>query len=252
VDAIDAIRGFKMYRGRLDPRKLEEDHLLRILDAARWAPSGHNSQPWEFVVIDDPELIHRIAAISTGIFDDFLSRHPHLVQWAHNYHPWMRWSREELERRGDGGYVKHYDRAEWEELASLTDEAAIREWMIAMFGSRGKSSKVISTAPCLIFTLLDTERKIPDYSADLQALTSAGAAMQNMRLAAWALGIGVHEQAVLYDLPESRAAMRELLGIPARYRIVGGMRLGYRGKSVKSGFSHVRKPVAEIMHRNAY
>ena len=162
----------------------------------------------------------------------------------------MRWSREELERRGDGAYVKHYNKAEWEELASLTDEAAIREWMIAMFSSRGQPSKVISTAPCLIFTLLDTERKIPDYSADMQALTSAGAAMQNLRLAAWELNIAVHEQAVPYDLPESRAAMRELLGIPAHYKIVGGMRLGYRAKTAKSGISHVRRPVAEIMHRN--
>jgi nitroreductase len=124
--------------------------------------------------------------------------------------------------------------------------------MVAMFGSRGRPSKVISTAPCLIFTLLNTERRIPDYSADMLALTSAGAAMQNLRLAAWELDIAVHEQSLLYDLPETREAMCELLGIPTHCKIVGGMRLGYRAKTAKSGFTHVRRPVAEIMHRNAY
>ena len=61
MNTFDAISGFKMYRGKLDARKLEEGHLRRILEAALWAPSGHNSQPWEFVIVDDPELIQRIA-----------------------------------------------------------------------------------------------------------------------------------------------------------------------------------------------
>ncbi len=252
MDTFDAISGFKMYRGRLDGRKLEEDHLHRIIGAARWAPSGHNSQPWEFVVVDDPELIQRIAVITTEIHDEFLANGPHLVQWAKNYYPWLRWSREEMESRGDGAYVKGYDRGKWEQLASLTDEKAIHEWMTAMFGSRGRPSPVISTAPCLIFTLLDTERRIPDYSADMLALTSAGAAMQNLRLAAYELDIAVHEQAMLYDLPETREAMCELLEIPGHCKIVGGMRLGYRAKRSKLSSSHVRRPVTEIMHCNGY
>ena len=61
MDTFDAISKFKMYRGRLDGRKLEEDHLRQIVGAAQRAPSGHNSQPWEFVVVDDTELIQRDA-----------------------------------------------------------------------------------------------------------------------------------------------------------------------------------------------
>lgn len=252
MNTFDTISGFRMYRGRLDSRRLEEDHLVRIIEAARWAPSGHNSQPWEFVVVDYPELIQRIAVITTEIFDEFLAHGPHLVQWASNYHPWLRWSREELENRGDGGFVPFWSRGEWEQLASLTEEKAIREWMIEMFGSRGRPSAIISTAPCLIFTLLNSERQIPDYSADMLALTSAGAAMQNLRLAAYELDIAVHEQSLLYDLPETREAMCDLLRIPKHCKIVGGMRLGYRAKRAKGSFTHVRRPVAEIMHRNDY
>ncbi len=35
-------------------RKVEREALMRCLEAARLAPSACNSQPWKFVVIDDP------------------------------------------------------------------------------------------------------------------------------------------------------------------------------------------------------
>ena len=35
MNTFDAISGFRMYRGILDGRRLEEDHLHRILGAAR-------------------------------------------------------------------------------------------------------------------------------------------------------------------------------------------------------------------------
>jgi len=252
MKTIDTISKFRMYRGRLDNRKLEEDHLRQIIAAAQWAPSGHNSQPWEFLVADDPELIRKIAVIATENFDEFLATGSHLFEWANNFHHWLRWSREDLEDHGDGIFFKRWTRQEWEELAALTDEQDIRKRMIAMFGSRGQPAITIHSAPCLIITLLDTERKIPDYSKDMLALTSAGAAMQNLRLAAYELGIAVHEQSLLYDLPETREAMSELLNIPDRFRIVGGMRLGYRASMAKSSFTHLRRPVSEVIHRNGY
>ncbi len=30
---------------------VSEENILNVLEAARWAPSGNNSQPWEFVVV---------------------------------------------------------------------------------------------------------------------------------------------------------------------------------------------------------
>ncbi|HPD95135.1 MAG: nitroreductase family protein [Bacteroidales bacterium] len=40
---------------------VEKDKILRILEAARIAPSACNAQPWKFVVVDDPELKNRLA-----------------------------------------------------------------------------------------------------------------------------------------------------------------------------------------------
>jgi nitroreductase len=46
-------------------RPVEHDKVKRCIEAARLAPSACNSQPWKFIVIDEPEL--RAASVrSTG------------------------------------------------------------------------------------------------------------------------------------------------------------------------------------------
>lgn len=40
-----------------------ERYLEEILQAARWAPSGANTQPWDFIMVRDPKLKRRIAQI---------------------------------------------------------------------------------------------------------------------------------------------------------------------------------------------
>lgn len=45
-----------------DPnRPVEKEKIDRILEAARMAPSACNSQPWHFVVVDNPELRDKVA-----------------------------------------------------------------------------------------------------------------------------------------------------------------------------------------------
>jgi len=42
-----------------DPTPLEPDTLAALLEAARWAPSCFNDQPWLFMVADTPEELDR-------------------------------------------------------------------------------------------------------------------------------------------------------------------------------------------------
>ena len=43
------------------PKKVEEDKIKSILSAALLAPSSKNSRPWEFIVVDDPELLETLS-----------------------------------------------------------------------------------------------------------------------------------------------------------------------------------------------
>jgi nitroreductase len=47
-------------------RPVEREKLLACLEAARLAPSACNSQPWHFIVVDEPELRAAVAAKATG------------------------------------------------------------------------------------------------------------------------------------------------------------------------------------------
>jgi nitroreductase len=44
-------------------RPVPDEALERILEAARRAPSSTNSQPWEFIIVRDRELLGRLAEV---------------------------------------------------------------------------------------------------------------------------------------------------------------------------------------------
>jgi len=46
---------------KFEDRPIEKDKLLYVLEAARVAPSACNFQPWRFIVVEDKELMRKIA-----------------------------------------------------------------------------------------------------------------------------------------------------------------------------------------------
>ena len=40
---------------------VERDKLVKCVEAARLAPSGCNGQPWSFVIVENPEIVGKIA-----------------------------------------------------------------------------------------------------------------------------------------------------------------------------------------------
>ena len=48
-------------RGYDENRTVSVAMIRTILDCARWAPSGGNGQPWEFVVVREQSVRYKIA-----------------------------------------------------------------------------------------------------------------------------------------------------------------------------------------------
>ncbi|HEU4823690.1 MAG TPA: nitroreductase family protein [Nitrososphaeraceae archaeon] len=46
-------------------RPVEKSKLLSVLEAARWAPSSRNEQPWRYIVFtnDNPEILKKESTI---------------------------------------------------------------------------------------------------------------------------------------------------------------------------------------------
>jgi nitroreductase len=61
---------------RYKPDAVPEEHLRRILDAARRAPTSGNQQPWKFLVIRDRVKIDRMKALCAARIDTRLKDMP--------------------------------------------------------------------------------------------------------------------------------------------------------------------------------
>jgi nitroreductase len=64
MDALEAIRkrrSVRSYTGESIPR----EDLETIIDAGRLAPTGHNKQPWDFIVVTDPDTLAELSVAAT-------------------------------------------------------------------------------------------------------------------------------------------------------------------------------------------
>ena len=69
-DAIEKRRSIRKFK----PDPIPEEHITALLDAARLAPSGCNSQPWRFKVVQDNETKRKLAQAAYD--QSFLARAP--------------------------------------------------------------------------------------------------------------------------------------------------------------------------------
>jgi 5,6-dimethylbenzimidazole synthase len=56
LDLVKNRRSIRQFRS--DP--VPDDDITKIIEVARWAPSAFHTQPWEFVVVRDPEVKNKI------------------------------------------------------------------------------------------------------------------------------------------------------------------------------------------------
>ena len=74
-DIIEQRRSTRKFQAGRDVSKTA---LKRIVDCGRWAPSGANVQCWDFIVVDDPQMIKRVTEV-------FLKQAQRLVDHAKGF-----------------------------------------------------------------------------------------------------------------------------------------------------------------------
>ena len=72
-EAIPTRRSVRAYQDKAVP----EDVLSHLLEAARWAPSARNLQPWKLVVVRDPQVRRDLAAAANEQM--FLAQAPVII-----------------------------------------------------------------------------------------------------------------------------------------------------------------------------
>ena len=69
-DAIKGRRSIRKYQARPVPKELIEE----VLEAAGWAPSAHNAQPWRFIVLVDAWVKRELAEAMAKSWAEDLSK----------------------------------------------------------------------------------------------------------------------------------------------------------------------------------
>ena len=72
-DAVEARCSIRNYR----PDPVPEEKLMRIMEAARLAPSAGNIQEWRFVIVTDAEKRQALAEAANG--QQFLAQAPVVI-----------------------------------------------------------------------------------------------------------------------------------------------------------------------------
>ena len=58
-NCIKTRRSIRKYKDQKVPKELIED----IIDSVRYAPSSHNTQPWDFIIVDKKELKEHLSQV---------------------------------------------------------------------------------------------------------------------------------------------------------------------------------------------
>jgi len=199
VDLIEALRTTGAVREFTD-ESVDDATVHRLLDTARFAPSGGNRQAWRVVVIQDP-------ALRRALRDVYLPGwYEYLAQVSAGLTPWAAITDRELERRA---------------VAGAPDVAA------AAADGPGGFAEHLDEVPVMLVLLADLER-LATVDRDLDHYTLVGGASiypfaWSILLAARAEGLaGVMTTMVVRD----EATVKELLGVPDSFVVAGVLALG--------------------------
>lgn len=200
---------------RFRPDPIPEGSIEKILETARWAMSGANAQPWEFIVVKNPETIKRL-------FKEY-------GETISGYNFW-------LARMRRHEYRHPAFQLEGEPEQQLEEILARPGW---------------EEAPALIVVLGDGRRQLASVSGAHtpgrgQTHLSDGLsnASQIIHLAATSLGLA--SQWVTIHIQEP---FKRILKVPDILTLHNIIPIGYPAKAPRAGF---RRKLKEMVHYEVY
>jgi nitroreductase len=196
MNMISVIRARQSRRAFLD-RDVETDKIQAILDAARWAPSGANMQPWRVAVVRG-ESKRRISEAVIAKREAGDAEVP-----DYQYYP-SEWFEPYKSRRRETGLALYGARNIGREDTQARNEAWNDNYRF--FG-----------APVGLLVFLD--RRLGQGS-----WVDIGMFLQNILLVAESMGLATCTQASLAEYPQT---VRRILGIGDEMALVCGISLGY-------------------------
>ncbi|RKU11119.1 hypothetical protein C6502_08960 [Candidatus Poribacteria bacterium] len=254
MELFDAISQRRTHRGEFRTDTISQEHLDQLIQAAQWAPSPFNTQPWEFLIIREAPGKNALAELTAqSVVEQFKDS-----TFLDDNSRWMRLTEAEWEERRDGVLLTdHVDlppvfRKDPSKLKPLLKHAK----HLSILGHLGAGklpakeiSELVRTAPLLILILMDNTRRPPGEGGDRWMWVGMGAAVQNLLLTATSLGIGTQFVSAPLESQGDRKRIQEIFSIPDSHEIVTLLRLGYLDSTTGKS---VRLPASTVIRHEKY
>jgi nitroreductase len=251
MNVFDAITQRRSHRGTFQDRAVEADDLEKLIEAARWTPSPFNVQPWELVFIQETEGKSALADLTErAVIAQFKD-----AKFLDDNSRWMRLTEAEWQEQGDGVLLaehvtlpKPLQDAPEKLLQGLLKNAKSFT-LLGHLGAGKIPAKEIALqvreAPLLMLITMNCKRYPPGEGGTRWMWLSMGMLIQNVLLAATALGIGVQFVSPPLERAADREQVRQLFNIPTSHEVITLLRIGYVEEN--SG-SSVRLQPSEFVH----
>lgn len=225
MDLLDAIRRRRTTNQRFRPDPVKPEHIRLLIEAAARAPSHFNSQPWRFVLVRDPEKREALAALAGASMKELMEG-----EFFVRYRRYFRFDRSEADGQRDGIYIDRIP-------------AVLRPFIRQVFSPRvGKllgtfgvsrilandQAEVVRTSPLIIAICLNKEEYKPGELAGLYSSITLGAVIQTFWLVTTSLNMGMQFISTPLEVPERKALIADMLGIPDTYELLALFRMGYK------------------------
>lgn len=232
TDILKLIQQRQSTRAPYDPnRPVAKDDLRQIIEAARWAPTAHNMQNFDIIVVDDKKVLEKIGNIKPQVSEAFIRE---------NFQQ-LSFSKEELLQKKVGILGTMFP-PDWRDPARL--DKAVRESRPAPLNRR------INGSPVLLIVVYDARKRAPASEGDVLGFISLGCVMENMWLMAQFLGISVHVLSVFSGNVVEKE-VKQILSIPEYMKVAFAFRMGYPiSESVK--YLRVRRDVEMFTYHNRF
>ena len=208
----EAMRTLRAVR-RLRPDPIPDDVLNRVLEAATWAPTGGNVQPWRIVVVKDPALKQPIGKLYNE--------------------RWIAYSKQYR------GAIQASAPAEVRARAERT--LAAGDYLGAHFGE---------TPVVAMFCFNPKNMAITDAKQERVSVVGGGSiypAVENLLLACRAEGLGCVLTTLLCEVEPQ---VKELLAIPEGWGTAAAIPIGY---PVGRGHGPlIRRPVGDLTYLDSW
>jgi len=204
---LQLIKERKSSRGPFDEHRPIDPAIIHdILEAATWAPTAHNMQNFEIVVVDDKSVLEELSELESTVSTTFVQE---------NYRQ-LSFSEDELKRKKTGILANQFPPA-W-----LTEEAQQGKFPPSI----SKLGEQVRRGPVLLLILYDPNRRAPASEGDFLGVMSLGFMLENMWLTATEHDVGFHIVSAFGNEPLS-GEVKKLLNIPHALNVTLGIRLGY-------------------------